>query len=331
MVDTNTTLAELFDHMADLYVLRSKPNDNFRQGSYRRIANTLRGLPKDIKEMVKEGEHKNLPGVGPAIQGKIEEYLETGKVKTYEELKAEFPKAIIKLMSIPSLGPKKVQLLWKELGVENMRTLKKALKDGSAEALPGFGKKSVENILEGIEYAKGMNTRKSYETMVPIAEKMRTYLQDSKLATKLEVAGSFRREEKTIGDLDFLAVSKKPEDLIHYFISHPDVKKVLAEGKTKGAVVLKNDQQVDLRVVEKDQWGAALQYFTGSKDHNVRVRSHARAHGMTINEYGVFMLNDDNTKGKKLAGTDEKNVYKTLGLAYPDPTERKGEGLVEAL
>lgn len=331
MASTNEKLAELFDHMADLYVLRSQPNDNFRQGSYRRIALTLRDLPKDIKEIVEEGEHKKMKGVGPAIQGKIEEYLETGKVRAYEELKAEFPKGIISLMKIPSLGPKKVQMLWKELGVENMSSLKKVLKDGSVEALPGFGEKSVENILEGIELAKGLNTRKPYETMVPIADKMMKYLKKSKLASRLDVAGSFRRQEDTIGDLDFLAVSEKPEELIHYFVAHPDVKKVLAEGGTKGAIVLKGDQQVDLRVVAEDEWGAALQYFTGSKNHNVSVRTHARTLGMTINEYGVFKLNPDKTKGDKVAGADEKEVYKALGLEYPEPTERKGVGKVEVL
>jgi len=329
-MSNNQELSVIFDHMADLYLLGGDDADKYRIASYRRIAQTIKYLPRDVAEIDQERGLKEIPGVGPAISEKIHEYLSTGKIKTYEELKGKFPETLLALMDIPSLGPKKVQLLWKELGVVDKTTLQKVLTDGTAEELPGFGKKTVENIMQGIGMEEKLKQRKLLGEMFPIEAMMRKYLQESKLAIQLEAAGSFRRREETIGDLDFIATSKKPKELIQYFVRHPLTIKVLAEGDTKGSIIIKGDQQIDLRVVREDEWGAALQYFTGSKDHNVHVRTLARDHGMTINEYGVFKLTKKGEKGKKIAGKTEEEVYKALGMQWMPPEMRTDTGEVEA-
>lgn len=329
-MNANKQLATLFDHMADLYLLGGKDEDRYRISSYRKIAQTLKYFPEDIAQMDSPKKLQAIPGVGPAISGKIHEFLTTGKVQTYEKLKKSFPEGLLDLMDVPSLGPKKVQMLWKELGVTNKSSLKKALTSGAAAELPGMGQKSVDNILQGLEIADTLKSRKLMGGMVPVVQKMFAYLQASKLTTQLETAGSFRRQEETIGDLDFLAVSKKPQELIHYFVSHPQTKKILAEGDTKGSIILEGDQQIDLRVVKADEWGAALQYFTGSKEHNVHLRTIAREKGLTINEYGVFKLTKDKEKGKKVAGKTEEEVYSALGLQFIPPEMRTDSGEIAA-
>jgi|CXWL01.1.fsa_nt_gi DNA polymerase (family 10) len=325
----NKELAALFNHLADLYLLAGKEEDRYRIVSFRRVSQTIESLARDIAEIDREGRLRNLEGVGPAISEMIHEYLTTGKIKAYEDVKARFPATLLALMDVPSLGPKKVQMLWKELGVIDRKSLLKALDNGSVEALPGFGSKSVENIRKGLAVEVALKRRKPLVDMIPIANQMMTFLKASKLTQKLEAAGSFRRQEATIGDLDFLAISKHPVKLIEYFVRHPDVKQVLAEGGTKGSVILKGDQQVDLRVVKADEWGAALQYFTGSKEHNVTLRTLAREKGMTINEYGVFQLTQEGTKGKKIAGKTEEDVYAALGLRWIVPEQRKNTGEIE--
>lgn len=320
----------MFDHMADLYLLGGKETDRYRIASYRRAAQTIKYLPKDIAEIDREGKLEDIPGVGKAISEKIHEYLSTGKIHTYEELKGEFPETLLRLLDIPSLGPKKVQLLWKELGVMDKKTLEKVLKNGEAEKLPGFGKKTVENILQGISIGEKLKQRKLMGEMFPIVEDMLSYLKLSKYASKVEVAGSFRRREETIGDLDFLAVSKDPKKLISYFVNHPKTKKILGEGDTKGSIILEGDQQIDLRVVKADEWGAALQYFTGSKEHNVHLRTLIHDKGLMINEYGVFKLTKERSKGKKIAGKSEEEVYKSLGMQYIPPEMRTDTGEIAA-
>lgn len=343
-MSNNKNLSAVFDHMADLYLLGGKENDRYRIASYRRAAQTIKYLPKDIAEIDREGKLEDIPGVGKAISEKIHEYLTTGKIHTYEELKGEFPETLLRLMDIPSLGPKKVQLLWKELGVIDKKSLEKVLKNGEAEELPGFGKKTVENILQGINIGERLKQRKLLGEMMPIVQDMLVYLKRSKFAMKVEAAGSFRRREETIGDLDFLAVSKEPKKLISYFVRHPRTKKILGEGDTKGSVILEGDQQIDLRVVGADEWGAALQYFTGSKEHNVHVRTLIHDKGLMINEYGVFKIpkkkaspskleeksESGRRRGKKIAGKSEEEVYKSMGMQYIPPEMRTDTGEIAA-
>jgi len=322
-MNNNFLLAELFDHFADLFELRGKTDDRYRIASYRKAAQLMRNLSRDVSEIDKEGRLEDLSGVGKAIAEKIREFLKTEKIQAYEKLKKKFPKGLLPLMDIPSLGPKKVQLLWKELGVMDRKSLRAVLKDGSAEKLPGFGTKSIDNIREGLKIADILNKRKPYKEMVPLVKELTKYLKASKFTTKLEVAGSFRRKKATIGDIDFLAVSKKPQELIRYFVSHPDVTKVLAEGSTKGSIILEGKQQVDLRVVKADEWGAALLYFTGSKEHNIQLRTLALKQGKTINEYGIFVYSRGE-KGGRLASKTEKEIYRSLGLRFVPPEKRTG-------
>src|SRR3972149_1004345 len=315
----NKELAQIFDHMADLYLLGGKPEDRYRISSYRRVAQTLKYLQKDVAETDKEGKLEEIPGIGPAISEKIHEYLASGEIKTYEKLKGGFPESLLALMDVPSLGPKKVQMLWKKLKITNKDQLLKAIASGKIEKLEGFGKKSVENIKQGLEISETLQKRKLLGVMFPVVELFLDYLEKPKLAEKLSPAGSFRRREETIGDLDFLAVSKKPQDLIHYFAKHPAAKKVLAEGDTKGSIILENDLQVDLRVVKADEWGAALAYFKGCKAHNIRLRTMAKEKGMLVNEYGVYRtrkrgntttsLSAGEEIKKKIAGKTEEEVY----------------------
>lgn len=325
-MENNQALSQIFDHMADLYLLGAKAADRYRISSYRRVAQTLQYLTKDVEEINREGRLQDIGGIGEAISLKIQEYLSTGKIRTYEKLKARFPKTLLGLMDLPSLGPKKVSLIWHELKITDRKSLIKAIKDGSVEELPGFGKKSVANILEGIEIADALKKRKPYASMVPVVEMMKKYIKKSKLTSKLDVAGSFRRKKESIGDIDLLAISKKPTELINYFVTHPDTKKILAEGVTKGSIILKDGQQIDLRVVQADEWGAAMQYFTGSKEHNVRLRGIAKSKGFLINEYGLFKLNKKGEKGTKVAGKSEKEIYEKLGFKYIAPEKRLNRG-----
>lgn len=326
----NKTLSAIFDHMADLYLLGGKDEDRYRIATYRRVAQTIKYLPKDVAELDQHGELKEIPGVGEAVSEKIHEYLTTGKIMTYEKLKGQFPETLLALMEIPSLGPKKVQMLWKKLEVIDKKTLLKVLKDGSAEKLSGFGPKSVQNILQGIEMANTLQKRKLLGEMVPVVEEMLDYIKKSKLVHKIEPAGSFRRGEETVGDLDFIATSKNPKALIHYFVQHPKMKKVLAEGDTKGSIVLEGNLQIDLRVVHDDEWGAALQYFTGSKAHNIHLRTLIHEQGLMINEYGVFKMNKAGEKGKKIAGRSEEEVYKGMGMQWIPAEMRTDTGEIEA-
>ncbi|MDP3976008.1 MAG: helix-hairpin-helix domain-containing protein [bacterium] len=324
-MSTNQTLSTILTRMSELYQLGGDANDRYRIASYSRAAQLLNSLQTDIRQIIKENRLYDLSGIGEAIGGKIEEFLKTGKIQTYEKLQKKFPKPLVDLLDIPGLGPKKVHALWRQLGVTDKKSLKAVLTDGSAAKLDGFGEKSVHNILDGLGMKPAHKDRKSYAKVKPIAEKIKRYLEKSGLVERLEIAGSFRRKKETIGDLDFLAVSARPQDLIHYLTQHPEVRRVTAEGATKGSVILRDGQQVDLRVVKQDEWGAALMYFTGSKEHNVQLRSLARTKGMTINEYGLFVLKSGK-KGKKLAGDTEEGVYGTLGLKYIPPEQRLGEG-----
>lgn len=326
----NKILSQIFDHMADLYLLRGLEEDRYRISTYRRVAQTLRYHPEDVAELDQRCQLQKIPGVGPAVSDKIHEFLKTGKIETYEQLKKGFPPHLLELLEIPSLGPKKVQMLWRELGVTDRNSLLKVLKNGQAEALPGFGPKSVQNILSGIEIGEKLKERKLMGLMVPVVEELREYLRSSGLAIQVEPAGSYRRKEETIGDIDFLATSKYPTKLISYFTKHPAIVKTLAEGDTKASVIFEGDLQVDLRVVQNDEWGSALQYFTGSKDHNVHLRTLAREQGMTINEYGLFQLTKSGKRGKRVAGKTEKELYRKLGLQYIPPEMRTDTGEIEA-
>ncbi|MCM8818388.1 MAG: DNA polymerase/3'-5' exonuclease PolX [Candidatus Omnitrophica bacterium] len=316
----NIEIADIFDKIAD--ALEFKGDNSFRIGAYRKAARILREYPEDIEELYKRNEIQKISGIGKGMAEKIIEYLTTGKMKKYEEATENIPEELLKMLEIPNLGPKTLNLAYTKLGVRTLQDLERVIENGQLANLFGMGEKKVENIKRGIELYKQGKERIPLGIAFPIVEEIIEELK--KYTDKIEPAGSLRRMRETIGDIDILATGKNIE-IINSFISLPSVKEVLAKGDTKASVIVKtNNLQVDLRVVSSDSFGAALQYFTGSKSHNIKLRGLAKDKGLKISEYGVF-------KGdEKIAGRCEEEVYKALGLVWIPPELREDRGEIEA-
>ncbi|MFN4226939.1 MAG: DNA polymerase/3'-5' exonuclease PolX [Candidatus Ratteibacteria bacterium] len=320
-MNKNQEIAEIFDKIAD--ALEFKGEDPFRITAYRKASRILKEYPEDIEEVYKRGEIRKIPGIGKGMAEKIAEYLETGKIKKYYEAIEGIPEELLQLLEIPNLGPKTLNLVYNTLGVKNLEDLEKVIEDGRLAKLFRMGEKKVENIKKGIEIYKQGKERIPLGIALPIVEEIINELKN--YTEKIEPAGSLRRMKETIGDIDILATGKNNIEIIEKFVSLPPVKEVLAKGDTKASVIVQtNNLQVDLRVVPSDSFGAALQYFTGSKAHNIKLRTMAKDKGLKISEYGVFK--DD----KKIAGEKEEDVYKTLGLVWIPPEIREDRGEIEA-
>jgi DNA polymerase (family 10) len=318
----NKELADLFEKMAD--ILEFKDENPFKIGAYRKASRILGDLTQDIEEVAGRGELKKIPGIGEGISKKIEEYLKTGKVSKFEEARKGVGDELIALMAIPGLGPKTVALLHKERKIGSLSQLEKAVEDGSLIGLPGMGEKKVENIRRGIQLLKQSKGRMNLGMAFPVAKRIVETLRERTGSEKIEWAGSLRRMRENIGDIDLLATGKDLKKIVHTFTHLPEVKEVLASGETKASVIVEGGLQIDLRVVEEDSYGAALQYFTGSKAHNIHLRGIAKAKGIKINEYGVF-------KGeKKIGGKEEREVYQALGMVWIAPELREDRGEIEA-
>ncbi len=317
----NQEIADIFDKIAD--ALEFKGDDSFRISAYRKAARILREYPEDIEEVYKRGEVQKIPGIGKGMAEKIEEYLKTGKIEKYREVIKDIPEGLLQLLEVPNLGPKTLNLAYTQLGVKNLADLEKVIENGQLAGLFGMGEKKVENIKKGIELYKQGKERIPIGIALPLVEEIINELK--KYSEKIEPAGSLRRMRETVGDIDILATGKKNFEIIEKFTSLPLVKEVLAKGDTKASVIVKtNNLQVDLRVVPLDSFGAALQYFTGSKAHNIKLRGLAKDRGLKISEYGVF-------KGdKKIAGITEEEVYNSLGLVWIPPELREDRGEIEA-
>lgn len=299
----------------------------FRPRAYEKASEGVLSLSEDVSDIYKNGGIKALekiPAVGISTAEKIEEFLKTGKVKYHEELKKKIPVDLAGLQLVEGLGPKTIKVLYQKLKVKNVSDLEKAARTGKISRLPGFGKKSEENILKGLEFIKKSGGRFVLGFVDAQIEEIKNNLAKIKGVSKVMVAGSIRRRKDNIGDADLLVISEKPEAVMDYFVSMPGVLRVYAHGKTKSALKLSNGLDVDLRVVPKESYGAALNYFTGSKDHNVALRELAIKKGWKLNEYGLF-------DGKKqIAGKDEEGIYKKLGLRYIEPELREMTGELEA-
>ena len=299
----------------------------FKPQAYERAAYSVEALDEDIEDFVKkQGKEglKKLPGVGESIAEKIIEYLKTGKIKELEELKKEVPVDIEALTSIEGVGPKIVYKLYKALGIKTVEDLEKACLEHKIRKLPGFGEKSEEKILKGIEFYKQGGQRAILGFIIPTVEELVEYLKESKLAKKVVPAGSYRRRKETIGDIDILAVSDKPEKLMDYFVKFEGVGHIYSKGSTKTNVRLKIGLDADLRVVPEESFGAALAYFTGSKEHNIQMRERAIKKGWKLNEYGLFDKNE-----KRIAGRTEEEIYEKLGLEWIPPEMRENRGEIE--
>ena len=323
----NPVIANIFYQIADM--LDIKGEIEFKSRAYRKAAQIIETLEEDLEDVYKrEGKEglRKIPGIGEGLAKKIAELIETNKLQYFENLKKEIPESIIQLMNIPSLGPKKVAVLYKKLGITNVEQLKKACEEGKLRDLDGFGEITERNILRGIEMLKGVKERVLLGVAFEDGTRYVDYLKKNPHIKKVSIAGSLRRMKETIGDIDILAVSDNADDVMEYFVNYPNVREVLAKGRTKSSIILDDGLQVDLRVVEDKSYGAALQYFTGSKSHNIKLRTIAIKKGLKINEYGVF----DKDTDKYIAGRTEEEVYKSLGLPYIEPELREDRGEIEA-
>lgn len=319
----NQEIAGIFNEIADL--LEIKGDNPFRIRAYRRAAQNIEGHAKNIADLSRE-ELLEIPGIGKDLGDKIEEYLKTGKVASYEDLKKEVPECLAALLSVPSLGPKTAKLLHERLKIKNIDELEKFAREHKLAGLPGIKEKTEENIIRGIEMLRRGKERQPLGRVLPIASDIVEYLRKNAPVKKISVAGSLRRMKDTVRDIDILITSSSPHDVMKTFVHLPDVKEVLMHGPTKSSIMTWEGIQVDLRVVEDESFGAALAYFTGSKEHNIRLREMAVKKGLKINEYGIFREKDN----KKLGGKNEEDIYNILGLQYVPPEMREDRGEVEA-
>ena len=298
-------------------------NVPFKPQAYRKAAEVIENLEEEAAEIYKKGGLKaleELPGVGVSIAEKIEEMVKTGRVKYYSELKKKTPIDLDSFKAIEGLGPKSIFKLYQKLKIRNLPDLEKAAKAGKIRKLEGFGGKSEENILRGIEFTKNNQGRFVLGFTMSFIRDIEGRLRKLKETKKIVVAGSIRRRKETVGDIDILAVSERPRPIMDYFVNMPEVAGVFAKGETKSSVKLKSGLDVDLRIVPEASYGAALNYFTGSKSHNIALREIAIKKGYKLNEYGLF-------KGRRqIAGKTEEEIYKALGLGYIEPEMREDLG-----
>jgi DNA polymerase (family 10) len=320
----NRELAKIFDEIADFLEMEGVA---FKPYAYQRAAIGLGSMEEDVENIYRKGGKKALeeiPGVGKSIAESIEEYLKTGKIKYYNFLRKKTPVNLEELIAVEGLGPKRVKFLYDKLGIANLKDLEESAKAHKISPLFGFGKKTEENILEGIEFLKRSQGRFLLGQILPKAKEIYEKLKNQKGVEQVSVAGSIRRMKETIGDVDFLVVSKKPKEVMDFFVSLPGVVKVWGKGATKTSVRIKEGFDMDIRVVPKKSYGAALQYFTGSKDHNIILRKIAIEKGLKLSEYGLF-------KGKKIiGGSTEEEIYRALGLAWIAPELRENTGEIQA-
>ena len=319
----NREIAGIFDDMADL--LEIKGENPFRIRAYRRAALNIENLTKDVGETPKD-ELLKVPGIGKDLAGKIEEFVKTGKMQAYEDLKQEVPGGLSTLLSVPGLGPKTAKLLYDKLKIKNLKDLERFACGHKLSGLPGIKGKTEENIIKGIEMLRRGMERQPLGKVLPVANDILEHLRKQAPVNNLSIAGSIRRWKDTIKDIDILATSRDPNGVMNAFVHLDHVKDVLMHGPTKSSVLLHDGFQVDLRVVEEDSFGAALAYFTGSKAHNIRLREMAVKSGLKINEYGIFREKDD----RKLGGREEEDIYRVLGLPYIQPELREDSGEIEA-
>ncbi len=327
-VISNQSIAKILSEIGEYLAMQNVP---FKPRAYEKAAETISALEASVDGMYKAGgikALKEIPGIGISIAQTIEEFLKTGRVKYYEELKKKTPIDLASLRGVEGLGPKSIKKLYEKLGVKNLADLERAAKKGKIRELEGFGAKTEENTLKGIEFLKKSGGRFTLGEVVPIARNIEERLRGLGGVERVTVAGSVRRRKETIGDVDILVISKKPKPVMDFFVAMPEVSRVLAHGETKSAVQLASGLQVDLRVVPAASYGAALNYFTGSKDHNVALRQTAIKKGWTLNEYGLYKQTSKG-KGAMVAGKTEEDIYTALGMDYIEPEMRENTGEIE--
>jgi DNA polymerase (family 10) len=328
MFPINKKLADIFDELSAIYRFKGEEH-RFRVTAYQKAANVIQELPEDIRNYMTDDQLEEIPGIGESIAEKIREYVKTGKIKKYEKLKKEIPADFIELLDVKGLGPQTLKTIWNELEIETREELIEALEDGRVESLEGFKEKSVQNMLEGLKEQERADERIQLAEAIEIAEWITDQLSSQPGLIKAKVAGSIRRGRETIGDIDLLvsADPKKRASIIDYFTGMDGVTKVIAKGDTKVSLVVEQaHRQVDMRIIDDEEWGAALLYFTGSKEHNIHLRKIAKDRDLKINEYGLFETKGDK---RKIAGESEESIYKKLGLSWIPPELRENSGEIE--
>ncbi|MBI2057886.1 MAG: DNA polymerase/3'-5' exonuclease PolX [Candidatus Yanofskybacteria bacterium] len=325
--------SELSKILNELAVLLDIKGVEFKPRAYEKVAYIVESLAEEVGEIYKRGGIKALeeiPGVGRGIAEKIEEFIKTGKIHELEKLKAEFPVDINGLKKVEGLGPKTIKKIYQELGVKDLPSLKKAVEAGKLRQLEGLGEKSEQKILKSISFLEQFHGRFLIAAALPLSRRIVEKLRSLPEVKKAEFAGSIARMQETVGDLDILVISDKPSKVMDFFVEMLEVQDVIAKGDTKTSVRLKVGMDADLRVVPPESFGAALQYFTGDKYHNIAVREIAIKKGYKLNEYGLFKESGIKNHELRVAGETEEEIYKTLGMQWIPPELRTNHGEVQA-
>jgi DNA polymerase (family 10) len=319
----NSEIAELFKKIADL--LEIDGANPFRVRAYRTAVRTVNSLGRDVSDLIAAQEDLTLlPGIGKELATKIKEIVATGRLSKLEELEKRIPAELHQVLKLPGLGPKKVKVLYDQLNIRSLPDLEKAARKGKIRNLAGFGNKSQERMLEEIAQRGQGKERIQWIVAEKVAASFIEYLRAQPTVRQIDMAGSFRRRQETVGDLDILVSCDSPAQIMGLFIRHEDVLRVIAQGETKSSVILRGGLQVDLRVIDPQSYGAALHYFTGSQLHNIALRRLARQRDLKINEYGVF------NRDQRIAGQTEKDVFAALKLSYIEPELREDRGEIQA-
>ena len=317
----NHQIAQIFRQIAN--ILEIKGENPFRVRAYERAAQKIESIAEDIEIFIKEDRVKGIPGIGKDLEEKIREIVFKGRLQFLEDLKKDIPEGLLDILKIPGIGPKTAKLLYEKLGIRDIVMLERMAHAGRVRELPGMKEKTEENILHGIEIVKRSQDRMDLKTAMDVADLFLAQLKRIKDVKRIDPVGSLRRMKDTVRDIDILVSSKKPKKVMDVFTTLPDVKDISAKGPTKSSVITKDNIQVDVRVIKDSSYGAALMYFTGSKEHNIRLRKEAIKKGLKLNEYGLFK------KDRAIAGKTEKEIYRAMGLPYIVPELREDRGEVD--
>lgn len=322
----NEWIASHFDEMAELLEIRGE--STFRVRAYRNGAKSIRDLTESVASIIADPNRNltDLPGIGDAISEKCKLLLETGKIPQLEELRKEVPAGLLQIMRVPGLGAKKAKALYESLGISSIQELRTACEQHKVRELKGFAAKTEETILKSLDLVESASARMLLDEASYLVESLRKHLREVDSIQQLEFAGSFRRGKETVGDLDIVIVSAHPDEAMDRFAAFPRLQEVIARGDTKMSIRVAGGFQVDMRVVPAESFGAALQYFTGSKEHNVEIRGRAKKLGLRINEYGVYREED---LDHPIAGTTEESVYAAVKLPWIPPEMRESRGEFE--
>ena len=323
----NREIAAVFEEISNLMkIVQDDPKWAFKAAAYDRARRSVESYPERLEDIARDPQRKltNIPGIGADLAKKITELVETGQLAYHQEQLAKVPRSLLDMLQLQTVGPQKVKLFWKQANITTVDELEAAAKEGRLRGLPGMSEKSEENILKAIEVFRRAAGRFRLDTAYETAEVLTAWLRDLKSVEEVTPAGSLRRGRETVGDLDLLVTGKDPAGIADHFVNFPGIAAILAKGSDKVSVKLKNDLQVDVRLLERSAYGAALQYFTGSKEHNVALRDRAKRHGWKLNEYGLFHGE------RNLASRTEEEIYAKLGLPWIPPELRENLGEIEA-